>query len=149
MSWNYSGDPSSSDRDETRFHIGDTDCNDKLVSDEEIDFALSSQSAPRLAAAICLRHLATKFSRMVTHKVGDISTNYSDLAKQYAARAKELDPAGVSAASVNAVPIFGGISNAQKQVYADDTDAVKPSFYKGAGDIPGGPSEFLSNYDEE
>ncbi len=141
MNWNYSGNPQDSDRDEVRFLMGDTDETDQLVSDQEVAYAISKQSNLRLAAAILCRHLSAKFARMVTNRVGDVASNCSDMAKQFKVKADELDPNNMAQSGV-AVPVFGGVSVSDKQIILDDEDTVLASFYKGEGDIPGGPSEF-------
>lgn len=143
MAWNYSGDPSKNEKDEVRFLIGDVCKEDQLVQDEEIRYALAQQPTTILAAALVLRTLASKFSRMVTTKVGDISRNCSDLAKAYAAQADELDPDGQTIGSKIVLPSFGGLSLAEKEVLANNSDAVQPSFSKGMDDIPGGPSDVV------
>lgn len=149
--WNYSGNPASNDRDQVRFLIGDTCKEDPLVSDKEIAFAISEQTSLKLAAAMCLRALAAVHSRMVTKKIGDISVNCSDLAKQFKARADELDPFNVAtAAPLLALPVFGGLSITEKETLDDDDDAVQPSFRKGMNDIPGGPGNLSDvDYDEK
>ncbi len=141
MSWNYSGNPQDSERDEVRFLMGDTNTADQLVSDQEVAYAITKQSNLRLAAAILLRHLSAVYSRMVTNRVGDVSSNCSDMAKQFKAKADELDPNNMAQSGV-VIPVFGGVSVEDKQVILDDEDTVPASFYKGEDDIPGGPSEF-------
>lgn len=143
MTWNYSGDPSKNTKDEVRFLIGDTCEKDKLVDDEEIDFALGQFSVTSLASALVLRSLASKFSRMVTTKVGDISRNCSDMAKAFAAQADVLDPDGQTIGGKIVLPSFGGLSLAEKEVLESNDDAVQPSFSKGMDDIPGGPEDIV------
>ena len=41
MTWTYSGNPSSTERDAVRFLVGDTDTNDQLLSNEEIDYLVT------------------------------------------------------------------------------------------------------------
>ena len=50
MTWTYTGDPNVSDRDKIRFLIGDTDTNDQLVNDEEIEWALTEAGSIYQAA---------------------------------------------------------------------------------------------------
>jgi hypothetical protein len=138
MAWNYTGNPADSDRDGVRFLVGDTCEDDQLLQDEEIAYAVAQQTTLELAAAYCLRALAAKFSRKVTHKIGDVSVNCSDLAKAYADRADELDPAGITKNIPLALPSFGGRSHDEKETLEDDEDAVQPSFSRGMNDIPGG-----------
>jgi hypothetical protein len=142
MAWNYSGDPLLNDRDKVRFLVGDTCEKDALVSDEEIAYALSKQAAHELAAAIVLRALAAKYSRIGSVSVGDVSKSADGIAAAFSARAKELDPNGVTTAvGYFVLPSFGGLSIPSKQTLDDDTDAVQPSFRRGMNDIPGGPDD--------
>ncbi len=150
MTWNYSGDPADSDRDSVRFLAGDTFTEDQLVSDEEIAYAISRFSTLELAAALVLRSLAAKFSRMVTNRVGEVSSNCSDLAKAYSDRADELDPGGITTSSgMIVIPKFGGLSISEKETLDTDTDAVQPAFTKGMNDIPGGPDDAVVSNSED
>ncbi len=148
MAWNYTGDPASSDRDGVRFLVGDTCEDDQLLQDKEIEYAITQQTTLELAAAYCLRALAAKFSRNVTNKIGDVSTNCSDLAKAYSDRADELDPSGLTKSQPLALPSFGGRSHDEKETLSEDTDAVQPSFSRGMNDYPGGYPDGAEDYNE-
>jgi hypothetical protein len=64
MAWNYSGNPSSSPKDATRFLIGDTDSCDQLLQDGEIEYFLGMyNNAPINAAIRCVETIMSKFSR--------------------------------------------------------------------------------------
>ena len=54
----YSGDPSSSPRDEVRFLIGDTTPDDPLLSDPELDALLLLHPSPLSAASEAARRIA-------------------------------------------------------------------------------------------
>ena len=41
MTWSYSGDPANSTNDSIRFLIGDTDTNDRLITNEEIAYIVT------------------------------------------------------------------------------------------------------------
>jgi len=45
MSWTYSGDPSSSDKDKIRFLIGDTDEFEPIMQDEEINYLIAEHGS--------------------------------------------------------------------------------------------------------
>jgi hypothetical protein len=148
MTWSYSGDPASSQKDEVRFLMGDTDSTDQLILDAEINYALGAQPDPTLAAALVLRSLAAKYARFANEKIGDVSENASDLSKAFAARAKELDPAGQTlGSSLLVLPSFGGQYISEKQTLEEDTDAVQPSFSRGQHDYPGGPDAIGTTVD--
>ena len=47
MSWNYSGNPASSPVDECRFLIGDTNPNEPIMQDEEIQYIIDTYGSNR------------------------------------------------------------------------------------------------------
>lgn len=75
MTWTYSGNPGASDRDEVRFLIQDTDTNDQLLSNEEIDYLLTSYVDPYSAAVAAIVSLIGKAARSEeeSKSVGDLS----------------------------------------------------------------------------
>lgn len=105
--WTYSGDPCLSKKDAVRFYIGDTDPNAPQLTDPEILYQLTIYNNPMLAASVCARALATKYARKVNKRVGDLSINYSDIGKQYAALADELESRGET---FGILPYSGGTS---------------------------------------
>lgn len=92
MTWSYSGDPASSEKDAVRFLVGDTDTNDQLLSDEEIDYVIVESGGSKYQSAHDAAYaIASKFSRMAQSKsVGDLSISYADRAKAYFELANEL-----------------------------------------------------------
>lgn len=79
MTWTYSGDPTTSDRDEVRFLIGDTDARHPLLSDAEIAYGIAAYPSggpgyPNYRAAIVLLGgLVGKFSASIDKTVGSLS----------------------------------------------------------------------------
>lgn len=90
MSWTYSGNPSSSDKDAVRFLIGDTDETFPLVQDEEIQFALGTEANVYAAAAKCCEALAARFSREADRRMGSVSVQSSQKASAYKEMARDL-----------------------------------------------------------
>lgn len=92
MTWSYSGNPADSEKDAVRFLIGDTDANDELLSDEEIDYVIVESGGSKYQAAHDAAYaIASKFSRMAQSKsVGDLSISYADRARAYFELANEL-----------------------------------------------------------
>lgn len=92
MAWSYSGDPATSSKDAVRFLIFDTDTNDQLLQDAEINWCITQAGDSVYQAAHDAAYaIASKFSRMATSKtVGDLSLSYSDRAKAYFELANEL-----------------------------------------------------------
>jgi len=125
MTWTYSGDPSSNDRDTVRFLVGDTDTTNQIVSDEEIAWALAQESVYSAAATVC-DAISAKYARDVdTYLDRDVRANLSQASRAYASKARELR---VKARSKIAVPYCGGISSSVKTTYEQDSDRVIPSF---------------------
>jgi hypothetical protein len=75
MAWTYSGNPGSSNLDEVRFLIGDTDSTSQLLSNEEINYLLGAYGEAYAAAVACVVALIAQASRTVeeSKKVGDLS----------------------------------------------------------------------------
>lgn len=92
MAFTYSGNPATSDRDAVRFLIQDTDSDDVLLQDAEVDWCITQAGASVYQAAHDAAYaIASKFSRMATSKsVGDMSLSYADRAKAYFELANEL-----------------------------------------------------------
>ena len=92
MAWSYSGDPATSSKDAVRFLIFDTDTNDQLLQDAEINWCIAQAGDSVYQAAHDAAYaIASKFSRMATSKtVGDLSLSYADRAKAYFELANEL-----------------------------------------------------------
>lgn len=146
MTWSYT-DPSASDKDAVRYLVGDTDTNDQQTSDEEIAWALTEYPKVKYAAALVCRALAAKYaSCAVGVRVGDVQiSNAAAVSKEYAARAKDLDPNGLTKSTAIVLPKFGGLSISEKQTLSEDADAVQPAFSRAMNDIPGGPSDGVTN----
>jgi len=75
MAWSYSGDPGASNLDEIRFLIQDTDTNDQLLSNEEINYLYDAYGDAYSAAVAAVGVLIAQASRAVeeSKRVGDLS----------------------------------------------------------------------------
>lgn len=141
MTWSYSHDPATSDKDAVRFLVGDTDSSEQLISDEEIQFALKEEPNVRRAAAFVARAIAAKFAREADRSVGDLRIAYSQRSRGFYDLADRLEADASRRTNVlRAMPYAGGISVADKESVEDDTDRVRPSFAKGMHD-------YISNQD--
>lgn len=126
MTWTYSGDPASSSRDAVRFWIGDTDTDDQLLNDEELDFLLAAADDNIGAAAMnAVRGLIGKFARMVDRSHGDLSVRASQRAAQYRDLLKTLSARFDTAAAYVSV-------NGVASTYETDND----KFWIGMHDKP-------------
>lgn len=128
MTWSYSGDPSTSDRDALRFTIGDTNTNDQQLSDEELDYLLSQYGSVNAAALAACRALIAQYSRCVDQKTGDIDIKYSQRIAQLKTMMSEISSDAVSGSLP--VPYAGGVSQSDKTTVEEDTDRVAPAFSK-------------------
>ena len=76
MTFTYSGNPGDSALDEVRFLIQDTDTNDQLLSDEEINYLLDAYNDDAFGAAVAaVTSLIAQASRVQEESktVGDLS----------------------------------------------------------------------------
>ena len=90
MSFTYSGNPANSDLDAVRYLIGDTNETQCLVQDEEIDYALASESSVRLAAANVAEAIAAKATQEVSWVRGRVEYRPGEMADRYYKLAKQL-----------------------------------------------------------
>lgn len=94
MSWSYSGDPSTTERDEVRFYLQDTDAGFPLLTNEEIDW-LIDEWMPKYdsliyVASVGAATVSRKFAGMVAVSADGVSVQTGDLAQRYRDLAIEL-----------------------------------------------------------
>jgi len=138
LTWTYTL-PIATDLDRVRFFTGDTVETDHLIQNEEIAYVLTLYSDVKMAAACILRALAARCSRDTNVSVGEVSVSGSNRAANWLLMAKDLDPLGITTGAAMVLPIFGGISLAEKETYEEDDDAVQPWFTRDMDNISGGP----------
>ncbi|HKS90704.1 MAG TPA: hypothetical protein VJQ83_02155 [Tepidiformaceae bacterium] len=135
MAWTYVvSDLATSEKDQIRLEIQDTDTNAQLLQDEEITQAISVEANFWGACARCCEIVARNFLRKADVRVGRGGTmlNYSVAAKQYFDMATAFRKRAIA---MNA-PWTGGTSISDKLALADDSDTVQPLFTKGMGSSP-------------
>lgn len=125
MSWQYQ-DTMPRDIDKVRFFVGDTDSSDQLLTDEEIDFALTEGGSVRAAASICADRLAAQYARLADLTEGQLSLKYSQRFQQF--RTISASVGSASKVTTIAMPSAGGIFVADKEATEEDDTLVKPSF---------------------
>lgn len=137
MAWTYSGNPAESDRDAVRFEVQDTDQTNRLVSDDEIEYALTAAGTVLGAAAHCCDALARRFAARVDVSItsgGDsVKRSYNAMAQTFAERARELRQ---RAQASSGAPWTGGTSATRKDALVADTDRTQPRFSRGQFDGP-------------
>lgn len=133
--WSYSGDPSSSQRDAVRFRVGDTDPNEPIFTDAELDHLVLAEGSTNEASIAAAKAAVAKYARQVaTSDTEDKKTKRRDFQQRlehFQALVKEL----VAQRSKRTVGIFaGGLSISQKQAVECDTDRVAPAFKRTTHD---------------
>ena len=129
MSFTYSGNPANSDLDAVRWWIGDTNETQCLVQDEEIDYALASESSVRLAAANVAEAIAAKATQEVSWVRGRVEYRPGEMADRYYKLAKQLRDQETGAGSYGVDSAYaGGISQQTVAANQADADIVQPRF---------------------
>lgn len=118
--------------DEVRLAIGDTDCADPFLGDQEIEHFLADDPVP-VAAWKAAEAIVAKLAREKDSTFGRQNKACSQLFEHYTRLAKRLR----AQAARGAVLVVSGISEAEKDADALDTDLVQPDFEKGQFDHPG------------
>lgn len=143
MTWTYSGNPADSSLDAVRFLIGDTDSEEELIQDEEINYLLEEEAGDVIEAAVrACNTIAARFSRLADQTIGDYSAKYSQKAQNYRELALRIREEDTKSSVMKAVPFAGGISVSDKETTKEDSDRVKPAFEKGMMDYPGTSQAF-------
>ncbi len=123
--WSY--DPNlTTAKDRVRFMVGDTDTNDQLLQDGEINYLLTQEANESLAASRAAEAIAAKFARQADESVGDFRVSLSQKSQHYLELAAKLAKRGEGVA----VPFAGGINESDRDSESD-TSLVQPLFKRG------------------
>jgi len=113
MSFSYSGTPSDSDLDEVRFYLGDTNPEDVLLQDEEVQFVINKwnqiHNSNLFNAAVCADMIAGHFAREVTISADGVSIQMSELQQKFQTLGEELRDQHKLYAASGVMPDVGGI----------------------------------------
>lgn len=94
VTWSYSGDPASSDKDAVRFYVQDVREDFPLLEDEEIEYVLSTwkpaYDSVIYCAAVCAEVIASKFAREVSVSADGVSVGANELQDKYKKLAEDL-----------------------------------------------------------
>ncbi len=133
MTWSYSGNPSSSPKDEVRYLLQDTDTDNQLMSDEELAYLIARWGSPYMAAYYAALTLSMRYAAQVDTSVDRVSESASQRSAAYRAIAEAM----LVAAQTDCLPSIGGRKLDEKQALADDPNAVQPEIRKDQFDYPG------------
>lgn len=131
----YSGDPGAKPTDHVRHLIGDTSDSpsQEFLTDTEIDWEIEqvNGSVPA-AAANCADRIAARLFPRVDYRMHNVWISGSQLRLNLKELATQLrDQAALAGAS----PFLSGVSKAQRDAAAADTDLRQTAFSVGMHDI--------------
>ena len=145
MTWTYDPTDLSTDLAQVRLLIGDTDTNDQLLSDEEINYFLSVTTTVTGAAILAAQAIQANFSRLADTTVETVNVRYSQKADGYAKLVDDLKRQ--ENATSFATPSVMGVSIDAMNVVRADADIVPKEFEMGQFDNPQGPSRKIDGQD--
>lgn len=122
MTTTYSGNPSSSLKDETRFLLGDTE-SPWLVTDEEIAFALTrAGQLPGAAAALLARSRGAVLVRRGAISIDGISVDFGGRGRALLELAELLDREARGTPQAGVPAFAGGISQSVDETLKTEDD---------------------------
>lgn len=146
MTWTYlSSAPGSSGKSWVRMRIGDTSSGDQLLSDEEILALIDSEGNNHAAAAVAAESIGAQFARQADKQIGKLRISLAKASEHYFTLADRLR---VELSEHSGGVYVGGVSEADKLLDEQDTDAVQPAFKRDQfghyGDDSTGPPGWTS-----
>lgn len=136
MTFTYDG-TLDTDLEKVRHLIDDKNEKDPLLSDEEINFHLDERGDIYLAAADACEAISIQLGRMIDRSAIGLSATPGRSATAYRDRAKDLRDQATARCSIT----VGGLSEDEKEDFADEDDAIQPNFSVGQDDQGGRPWE--------
>ncbi|NLD21613.1 MAG: hypothetical protein GX664_03905 [Bacteroidales bacterium] len=88
MAWSYSGDPKTSEKDKYRFLIGDTNVDDPILQDEEIEFIISEHPNHNMRLYQLYDRAADYFARKIKRTVGPIEEDPTERLQYFKQKAE-------------------------------------------------------------
>lgn len=135
MTWSYDVTQLETDQMmQVRLRVGDTVQDAPLVENEEINLALSQRNSIPGASAMVARIISARYSRMADTTTGNVKILHSQKAAAYDRLADSLEAQDDQFGG--AMPSAGGISVADMNSAASDSDRVPNQFIVGQTDYP-------------
>lgn len=133
MTWTYTAS-STTALNRVRRRIGDTNTNDQLLQDEEIQDFLDEYAEDLYAtAAASCEAICAKLARDTAHTVQGMSNSRNEKFDHYEKLAEKM----WSKARMVTTPSYGGASVADQEDFDSDTDLKPYSFRVGKDDKDG------------
>lgn len=134
MAWSYSAS-STSTLNKLRRRIGDTNTNEQLLDDDELnEFLAEFNSDIYLAGASACWAIVAKLAREVDHSSQGNSASRNQKVQAYKDLAKELRAYALASGCTMSV---GGVSVSEEITIESDTDFKQPRIKTGGDDYPG------------
>jgi len=130
MSWTFDSTSLSTSLSQVRLLIGDTNTNDQLLTDEEVNFFYSERSDIRLAAIECCSAIIGKLSRDIDRSNLGQSATRSQKIQHY----KDLMERLRRETSAVAEVFIGGVSVSNRDNLDSEDDFIKPAFSRDRND---------------
>jgi len=121
------------DKDKVRLVIGDTDTDDQLLLDEEIQFFIDEHGSVQRAASESCRAIAAMFARNMSRSIGGLQADFSAKYRQYLQLAESID---TNEQLTPVSPYASGYLKSQKQTQDDNEDREPIIGRKGVTDNP-------------
>jgi hypothetical protein len=122
VTWTYDS-TLASNRDIVRFEIQDTDTNDQLFANEEIDAVLTAEGSVAPTVLRLSKKLMMKFARLVDTSVGRVSESASQRYQAYKEIVERLEN---ELGAAYCMPSFGGVEVSANESLDEDDDLVQP-----------------------
>lgn len=135
--WSYSGDPASSSKDAVRFHTGDTDPKNPVLTDAEINYAIAIEGSIVVAAITCAENGMAKFVRLVSESTTEDKKNFKKEWQQRVDGYKTLIAQLKARRARGSINLYAGAMSASEKANVDqDPDRVAPDFRKTLHEDP-------------
>ena len=140
----YTGNPLINPIDALRLEVGDTDCKDVWLDDNDYKYFLANNVGDRKG---CIHAAASailfKLARYTRERVGQVEVYGAEAYKNYA-DALERKAKSLYFGRVNPISFFGGVYRDDMVANATDPAIVDQPFYRGQSD---GEADFLTKRD--
>jgi hypothetical protein len=130
MAFTWTGDPNASTIEQIRWEIYDIDSTQAKFADAEIQYAYDQEHSILGAAARLCEQLQVRYCGAANRSMGPLRVQLNELAQTYRSKAKDLRMRSIK----YAYPYVGGISDAKKDTFEDDSDLIQPNFEVGMMD---------------
>lgn len=133
----------ATDLELVRYLIDDTDLENQLVTDEEIEAWLTTRGSVGSAAATIAEKLAARFARQLSVTIDGLSVNGATIADSYRKLAQRLSSGSFGGIGSVGLPVVSGVSVGAMEGVEENTDRVEDRFSVGQ-DMSSNPSDLTS-----